>query len=138
MLLHKLIPSVAPNMKGFEDVAVAEFHYSVLDQIDQSTRIRLNSTVVGFREIEGDRVEVDYVQQGVPSRVTAQHCILACYNGLIPHLCPEMNDEQNAGLSYGVEIPFVYANVLVENGRAFSKLGVTFTQCPYDSFQWLC
>jgi spermidine dehydrogenase len=140
LLVQKLIPSVAPNMKGFEDVVAAQFDYAALDGAldkDQSARVRLNSTVVGVRESGGDRVEVDYVQKGVASRITAECCILACYNGLIPHLCPEMSDEQKAGLSYGVKIPFVYANVLLENGRAFSKLGVTFTQCPYDPFQWI-
>ena len=144
LLVQKLIPSVAPNMKGFEDVVSAQFNYGALDgaldstpKKDQATRIRLNSTVVGVREIGDDRVEVDYVQKGVASRITSERCILACYNGLIPHLCPEMSEEQKAGLSYGVKIPFVYANVLLENGRAFSKLGVTFTQCPYDPFQWV-
>jgi spermidine dehydrogenase len=48
-----------------------------------------------------------------------------------------MSQEQKEGLSYGVKIPFVYANVLLKNGRAFAKLGTTFTQCPYDSFQWV-
>jgi spermidine dehydrogenase len=34
-------------------------------------------------------------------------------------------------------VPFVYANVLLKNGRAFAALGATFTQCPYDPFQWV-
>ena len=137
LLVQKLIPVVAPNMQGFKDVATAKFNYSALDQVDQPTKIRLNSTVVGVRQAERDQVEVDYVQQGTASRITAENCILACYNGLIPHLCPEMSDEQKTGLSYGVKVPFVYANVLLKNGRAFSKLGVSFTQCPYDPFQWV-
>jgi spermidine dehydrogenase len=58
-------------------------------------------------------------------------------NGLVPHLCPEMSEKQKEGLSYSVKIPFVYANVVLQNGRAFSKLGVAFTQCPYDPFQWV-
>ncbi|MFT5578821.1 MAG: spermidine dehydrogenase [Paraglaciecola psychrophila] len=137
LLVQQLIPAVAPAMKGFDDVAVTQFNYAALDPAEQATRIRLNSTVVGVREVAGDRVEVDYVQQGVPSRITTERCILACYNALIPHLCPEMSEQQKAGLRYGVKIPFVYANVLLKNGRAFSKLGVTLTQCPYDSFQWV-
>ena len=140
LLVQNLIPGVAPNMKGFEDVVSAQFNYGALDSTSnktQPTRIRLNSTVVGVRETGDDRVEVDYVQKGIASSVTTERCILACYNGLIPHLCPEMSDKQKAGLRYGVKIPFVYANVLLENGRAFSKLGVTFTQCPYDPFQWI-
>jgi spermidine dehydrogenase len=137
LLVQKLIPGVAPDMKGPEDVAVARFNYNALDREDQATRMRLNSTVVGVREVDGEHVEVDYVQQGNPLRITADHCVLACYNGLIPHLCPEMPDSQKEGLRYGVKTPFVYANVLLENGRAYSELGATLFQCPYDPFQWV-
>jgi len=136
LLVQKLIPDVSPGMKGFADVAVARFDYDKLDQENESTRIRLNSTVVGVREV-GDRVVVEYVGGGAPQRITAKHCVLACYNNLIPHLCPEMSEQQKEALSYGVRAPFVYANVLLDNGRAFSQLGVEFTQCPYDTFQWV-
>jgi spermidine dehydrogenase len=137
LLVQKLIPGVAPDMKGPADVAVAHFNYNALDQEGQVTRMRLNSTVVGVHEVDGKHVEVDYVQQGKPLRITADHCILACYNALIPHLCPEMPEPQKEGLRYGVKTPFVYANVQLENGRAYSKLGATLFQCPYDPFQWV-
>lgn len=141
LLVQKLIPNVSPNMKGFEDISVARFDYGALDQESQTTRMRLNSTVVGVREVEAgtqkEKVQIDYVQQGKPFRVTAKHCVLACYNGLIPHLCPEMNEHQKEGLTYGVKVPFVYANVLLDNGHAFSKLDVSITQCPFDEFQWV-
>jgi spermidine dehydrogenase len=136
LIVQKLIPAVAPHMKGLEDVAIAQFDYSALDVAGESTRLRLNSTAVGVREV-GNKVEVDYVQQGEALRVTATRCVLACNNNVIPHLCPEMNEDQKEGLSFGVRVPFVYANVLIDNGRAFSKLGATITQCPYDSFQWV-
>jgi len=136
LLVQKLIPAVSPDMKGFEDVAVAPFNYDALDDEKQQTRIRLNSTVVGAREVD-DSVVVEYVREGSAVSVTADHCVLACYNNLIPHLCPEMSEAQKKGLSYGVRVPFVYANVLIENGRAFSKLGVEFTHCPQDDFQWV-
>ena len=137
LLVHKLIPNVAPSMKGLEDVAVAQFNYTALDIEKNTTRLRLNSTVVGVKEITSKYVQVDYVQKGNALRVSANHCVLACYNGLIPHLCPEMSKEQKEGLSYGVKVPFVYANVLLKNGRAFAGLGATLTQCPYDPFQWV-
>ena len=136
LLVQKMIPGMAPDMKGFEDVAIARFDYSALDLSDQPVRVRLNSTAVGVKEV-ADYVQVDYVQQGMPLRITASHCVLACYNNLIPDLCPEMSDAQKNGLGYGVRVPFVYANVLLENGQAFSELGVTITQCPYDPFQWV-
>ena len=137
LLVQKMIPTVAPTMKGVEDVTTARFDYSALDRDNQPTRIRLQSTVVGVREVEGQRVEVDYVQQGKAMRITANHSVLACYNGIIPHLCPQLPEAQKQALSYGVKTPFVYANVVLENGRAFSKLGATFYQCPMDPFQWV-
>lgn len=138
LLVQKLIPEVAPSMNGVEDVAIAEFDYSALDLEASPTRIRLNSTVVGVREIPESRVEVDYVQNGNAIRTTADRCILACNNGIIPHLCPEMSEEQKEGLRYGVKIPFVYANVLLRNGKAFQRLKTTMVQCPDDPFQWVC
>ncbi|MGI9288994.1 MAG: NAD(P)-binding protein, partial [Pseudomonadales bacterium] len=137
LLVQKLIPAVAPNMQGPQDVAIAKFDYSALDRDSQSTRLRLNSTVVGVREIDGKHVEVDYVQKGQALRVTADQCVMACYNALIPHLCPEMSEAQKEGLSYGVKTPFVYANVQLDNGRAYAKLGAQLFQCPYDPFQWV-
>jgi spermidine dehydrogenase len=66
---------------------------------------------------------------------TADHCVLACYNGLIPHLCPQLPEPQKEALKYGVKTPHVYANVLLKNGLAFDKLGATMVQYPKDPFQ---
>jgi spermidine dehydrogenase len=137
LLVHKLIPRVAPDLGGPHDVAVTHFHYRELDRDDHPVRLRLNSTVVSARETNEGIVEVDYVQATGAKRVTASHCVLACYNALIPHLCPEMPQRQKEGLSYGEKTPFVYANVQLKNGRAWSKLGASFFQCPFDPFQWL-
>jgi len=137
LLVQKLIPNVAPEVTGPANIVAARFNYDALDQASNNIRLRLNSTAVGVRENELGIVEIDYVEQGSPKRVMADHCILACYNGLIPHLCPQMSEAQKAGLAYGVKTPFVYANVQVRDGRAFSKAGATLFQCPYDPFQWV-
>lgn len=137
LLVQKLIPDVAPEVTGPANIVAARFNYQALDKESNNTRLRLNSTAVGVREHQAGIVEIDFVEQGTPKRVVADHCILACYNGLIPHLCPEMPESQKAGLAYGVKTPFVYANVQVRNGKAFSKAGSTLFQCPYDPFQWV-
>ena len=137
LLVQKLIPTVAPEVIGPANIVGARFNYDALDEVGNTTRLRLNSTAVGIRENQAGTVEVDYVEHGSAKRVMADHCILACYNGLIPHLCPEMPESQKAGLAYGVKTPFVYANVQVRNGKAFSKAGATLFQCPYDPFQWV-
>ena len=137
LLVQKLIPTVAPEVTGPESIVGARFNYAALDEAGNTTRLRLNSTAVGIKENQAGTVEVDYVEHGSAKRVLADHCILACYNGLIPHLCPEMPESQKAGLAYGVKTPFVYANVQVRDGKAFSKAGATLFQCPYDPFQWV-
>jgi spermidine dehydrogenase len=48
-----------------------------------------------------------------------------------------MQASQKEGLGYGVRTPFVYANVQLENGQAWSELNATLFQCPYDPFQWV-
>jgi spermidine dehydrogenase len=134
LLVHKLIPAVAPGAQGFGDIAASRFDYGALDRDDQAVRLRLNSTVVGVREAENNRVTVDYVREGNAVSVTGDHCVLACYNAAIPHLCPEIPESQKEALRYGVKVPLVLTNVLLENGHAFSKLGVGQVTCPDDPY----
>ena len=134
LLVHKLIPAVAPDTKGFDDIATSHFDYGALDLKRHSVRLRLNSTVVGVRETGDDMVTVDYVRDGNAVSVTGDHCVLACYNGAIPYICPQLPESQKEALRYGVKVPLVMTNVLVKNGDAFSKLGVGQVNCPDDPY----
>ena len=138
LLVHKLIPKVAPASKGFSDIAASRFDYTALDRADHAVRLRLNSTVVGVQETgtkTGDnRVTVDYVQDGNAVSVTGDHCILACYNGAIPHLCPQLPESQKEALRYGVKVPLVWVNVVLKNGHAWSKLGGGPVNSPNDPY----
>jgi len=134
LLVHKLIPAVAPDTRGFDDIATSRFDYDALDLEQHPVRLRLNSTVVGVRETGDDTVTVDYVQNGNAVSVTGDHCVLACYNGAIPYICPQLPESQKEALRYGVKVPLVMTNVLIENGHAFSKLGVGQVTCPDDPY----
>jgi len=134
LLVHKLIPSVAPDTHGFDDIAASRFDYGALDNKSHPTRLRLNSTVVGVRETGDDAVTVDYVRDGNAVSVTGDHCVLACYNGAIPYLCPQLPESQKEALRYGVKVPLVMTNVLIDNGHAYSKLGVGEVTCPNDPY----
>lgn len=134
LLVHKLIPAVAPGARGFEDIATSRFNYDALDLEQQPVRLRLNSTVVGVRETDEEAVIVDYVRDGDAVRVTGDHCVLACYNSAIPYICPQLPETQKEALRYGVKVPLVITNVLVENGHAFAKLGVGAVNCPDDPY----
>ena len=134
LLVLGLIPDVAPETTGFKDIATSRFDYEALDKPTNSTRLRLNSTVVHVEETGQGTVTVDYVQGGQTVSVTADHCILACFNAAIPYICPQLPEAQKEALRYGVKVPLVETNVLLDNGRAFEKLGTMQIQCPDDPY----
>lgn len=138
LLVHKLIPAVSLNTSGMssnamESIVTDRFDYSQLDRSDAPVRIRLNSTAVNVKNID-DGVEVSYVQNGKPYKVWAGHSILACYNGLIPHLCPELPESQKESLKYGVKVPLVMTSVLIRNGAPVYASGPVQYQCPGSYF----
>jgi spermidine dehydrogenase len=127
MLVRRMIAGVAPGSTP-EDIVMARFDYSKLDLATSPVRLRLNSTVVRVRH-EGDpqtakQVGVDYVQGGRASRVRARHCVLACYNAIIPSLCPELPESQREALAVPVKTPILYTNVVLHNWRAWKNLGI--------------
>ena len=127
LLVRSMIPAVAPG-STMEDVITARFDYSQLDVADSSVRLRLNSTVTRV-EHDGDpkvakKVGVSYVRAGQAYRVQARRCVLACYNSIIPSICPELPAPQREALTYGVKAPILYTNVALNNWRAWKKLGV--------------
>lgn len=127
MLVRKMIPDVAPGSTD-TDIVMAPFDYSKLDVASSAVRLRLNSTAVRVRHDgnprSAEQVSVDYVQGGQASRVRARHCVLACYNGIIPSLCPELPEGQREALSLGEKMPILYTNVVLKNWHAFKNLGI--------------
>ena len=59
---------------------------------------------------------------------------MACYNMVIPYLCPEMSEKQKEALHYCVKIPLVYTNVQIRNWESFQKLGVNSIYAPGSYF----
>lgn len=132
LMVRNLIPAVAAG-SSMDDIATARFDYSKLDAEGAPVRLRLNSTVINARQ-EGTEVNVTYVKDGKPFRVKAKHCILACYNSIIPHLCPELPDTQKEALKFGSKIPLIWANVLLREGTPFYKAGAQLYECPNSPF----
>jgi spermidine dehydrogenase len=133
MLVRSLVPGSAPG-STMEDIVTARMNYAKLDDDRAKIRIRLNSTAVRVKHV-GDpqsakEVEVTYVRGGQARRVRAAACVLACYNMVIPYLCPEMPDDQKEALAYAVKIPLVYTNVQTRNWKAFQKLGLSSIYAP--------
>jgi spermidine dehydrogenase len=139
LLVRQLIPGSVPG-NTMEDVVTAKADYGRLDADGNSVRIRLGSTVVnvgrsGMTRGTGD-VQVAYVSDGKLKRVKARHCVLACYNAMVPYLCPELPDAQKKALHYCVKAPFLYTHVVIRNWEAFQRLGIHQIMAPggYHSF----
>ena len=133
LLVRELIPGVAAG-NTMDDIVDARFDYGQLDRRDSSVRLRLNSTAVNAVNVD-DAVEVSYVEGGRARTVRAGHCILACYNGIIPHLCDELPEAQKQHLKYGVKTPFAMVNVLLGSGAAVNASGVAQHLCPGSFFE---
>ncbi len=133
LLARALIPQAAPG-SGMEDIVTARFDYSKLDRDEAPVRIRLNSTVVRVRH-RGDpqtskEVEITYVRGGKAHRLRADHTILACYNAIIPHLCPGLPERQREALSYALKAPLVYSRALIRHWKSFANLRLRAVSCP--------
>ena len=133
MLVRSLVPGVLPG-HTMEDIVTARANYALLDDASSPIRIRLNSTAVKVKHVgelvNTKEVEVIYVRGGQAHRVRAANCILACYNMIIPYLCPEMPSKQKEALAYGVKLPLVYTNVQISNWKPFQKLGISAIYAP--------
>jgi len=90
----------------------------------------LNSTAIRVQQPASGRVEVTYVRGGKAFTARAGGAVLACYNVMIPYLCPELPEKQKAALHSLVKTPLVYTTVALRNWRAFDKLKVRQVYAP--------
>jgi len=133
LLVRWLVPGSLPG-RSMEDSVVPHVNYATLDHPSNATRIRLSSTVVRAKH-NGDpararEVEVTYVKGGRAYRVKGGSVVMACFNAVVPHICPELPDAQKEALHLSVRMPIVYTNVMLRNWKAFTKLGVSNIYSP--------
>jgi len=139
LLVRRLIPAAIPGQSA-DDVVTAHADYARLDDPASPVRLRLNSTavrVVHAGEPAGSKsVSITYSRGGKLYTVTGAKCILACWNFVIPFICPTLPDKQKEALSYEAKVPIVYTNVAVRNWQAFIKLGAHSIYAPgsYHSY----
>lgn len=125
LMVRKLIPSVAPG-DTMEDIVLAPFDYSQLDAPGNAVRIRLGSTVAWARNADDGRVDVGLLHNadGHPTRVSAAHSTLACFNMSVPHLLDGLPPEQATSLAANVKAPLIYTNVALRTWHPWVALGV--------------
>jgi len=133
LLVRNLIPGAVPGSSA-EDVVTARVNYALLDRSPAAVRLRLNSIAIRARHL-GDpksagRVEVTYLRGGRAFSARAGGAVLACYNMMIPYLCPELPRAQQDALHQLVKTPLVYTSVALRNRQAFDALKVHQVYAP--------
>jgi spermidine dehydrogenase len=133
LLVRNLIPNAVPGNSA-EDVVTARVNYAELDRVGTPLRLRLNSIAIRARHL-GDpqsarRVEITYLRGGRPFTARARGAVLACYNMMIPYLCPELPPAQKDALHRLVKTPLVYTSVALRNRQAFDALKVHRVYAP--------
>ena len=122
-LVRDLLPQAVPG-STMEDLVPARIDYDLLDDANP-TRIRLNSTAVDVRHTNDNKhVDVCYVRaQRHVERVRAKHVIMACYNSVVPYICPDIGEAQSAAIGEATKTPLTYINVALRNWHSFERLG---------------
>ena len=137
LLVRRLIPDAVPGTT-MEDVATARVDYARFDRSSNSTRIRLNSTVLNVRH-DGDAASAkEVIVSYSPSNsgrgrlydARARACVMASWNMMIPYIIPDLPAAQKTALAHNVKAPIVYTSVFVRNWKAFEKLGISSVSCP--------
>ncbi len=133
LLVRALIPDAIPGHTA-EDIVAAKADYNRLDRSGSPVRIRLSSTAVRVNHA-GDpasakQVEVSFARGKEVYTVQAKGVVLACWNMVIPYLCPELPEKQKEALKFGSKVPLVYSVVAARDWKAFAKLGVQHVSAP--------
>jgi spermidine dehydrogenase len=133
LLIRWLIPTALPG-STMEDSVASHVNYASLDLPENDVRVRLSSTVLHAQndsDVSTARsVNVTYVRDGKPHRVRAAACVMACFNAIVPYVCPELPAAQKEALHLAVRKPLVMSTVAIRNWRAFAKLKVNIIISP--------
>jgi len=133
LLVKKMIPDVGEGDSA-EDIILSKFDYSELDKSGNIVRIRLNSTVVnvvhGGDANSASDVFVNYINDNRSYRIKGRGVVMACYNMMIPHIVPDLPNEQAAALRRNVKIPLQYTSVGLKNWRAMKEMEMGMAMSP--------
>ena len=134
LLVRSLVPATFPDMNTDSDpfsIVTAALDYNQLDQASSPVRLRLKATAVNVENTaDGSGVAVNYVKDGEVIRAHAKASVLACYNRIIPSLCPQLPDKQREALSQCLKRPMLIMNVALRNGQALQNSGISSAYLP--------
>ena len=134
LLVNRLVPSAVPGTHAMDTILQAPVDYARLDDPAAPVRMRLSSIVVRVQHNgppeQAKSARIAYLRDEKVHAVSAANVVLACYNGIIPALVPELPEKQRAALAYSVKVPMMYNNVLIRRWTSFARLGISTVNSP--------
>jgi spermidine dehydrogenase len=131
-MLKVLIPDAIPGASTMSAICRGRVQFSTLDRKNQSTRIRLGSTVMSVNhEREPERsqaVQILYTQNGKLYRLKAKSVVMAGGSWTTKHILPDLPAVCRDAYSQFHRSPCLMANVAVRNWRFLYNLGLTECQ----------
>ena len=137
-LVKYLVPTIADGTTA-ESIVTAAFDYEQLDRSPNTTRIRLNSTVVDVHHADNttdsDQVVIHYMQDNQAYKIVASHVVMACYNAMIPHIVTDLPEQQATALGQQMKSPLIYTTLGMRQWRAFKERGIGLAMSPGNMHQ---
>ena len=125
-LLSKHGPPMGPKRAEVEASQARDLLVEGVSVRQGRTDLDARHVTLGVRLRFDSTLDEGHVTLGVgwgDTVADARHVILACWNNVIPHLCPELSAAQRTALEYPEKIPLAVVNVGVRNWRAVAASG---------------
>jgi spermidine dehydrogenase len=124
LMVKTLIPDAFAGPRTVEAVWRNRVRFAALDRTGQSTRIRLNATVVRV-EHEGEVVAITYVKGGRLFKVRARSAVMAGGSWTSKHIVHDLPTSHRDAYAQFYRSPCLMANIAVRNWRFLYKMGMS-------------
>lgn len=139
-IVKNLIPGVFGEAPTINHVLSNPIERKVIDQPDQSARIRLGSLVVNVQH-EGPAksaktVKVTYLKDGEMRLVTASRVVMAGQQHLNKRVVTDLPNSHKKAMDQFMHAPMLVINVALRNWKFMDKLGVAAVRWFGDDMGW--
>src|SRR5439155_7941547 len=140
-LVKFLIPDSITGQAKLQDIHNQSIHFDKLDLPENSTRLRLDATVVRVEHMgkpeSSDYVQVTYLKDGELRRLRARAVVMASGTWVNARVVRDLPAEKLAAYQQILHSSMLVVNVAVTNWRFLYKLGLTGGRW-FDGFGYFC
>jgi len=130
-IIKYLIPDAIPG-NSFEDITFNRINFNALDELGNSTRIRLNATGIDVTEI-GDKVSIVYYRNGKAEKIFAKSVVMATPGFMSHNIVTGMPSTIKNNYKQFKHGPALVVNVALNNWEFLDRLGFAAGRW-YDGF----